>query len=88
MLLMYIIINETEGLSQPLHFSAGETVVTPETEVVVEEETMQLLVVPQGVNLIEVVKGLNSIGVSPRDLISIFQAIRASGALQAELVII
>jgi len=46
---------------------------------------MQLIVVPQGVNLREVVRGLNAIGVSPRDLISIFQAIRA---LQAELVII
>jgi flagellar P-ring protein precursor FlgI len=83
-----IIIKETKGVSQPLPFSEGKTVVTPETEVVVVEETMQLIVVPQGVNLREVVRGLNSIGVSPRDLISIFQAIRASGALQAELVII
>jgi flagellar P-ring protein precursor FlgI len=83
-----IIIKETEGVSQPLPFSGGETVITPESDVLVEEETMQLLVVQKGVNLREVVKGLNSIGVSPRDLISIFQAIRASGALQAELVII
>jgi flagellar P-ring protein precursor FlgI len=83
-----IIIKETEGVSQPLPFSDGETVITPESDVLVEEETMKLLVVQKGVNLREVVKGLNSIGVSPRDLISIFQAIRASGALQAELVII
>jgi len=83
-----IIIKERERVSQPLPFSEGETVVTPETEIVVREESERLIVVPQGVNIREVVRGLNSIGVSPRDLISILQAIRASGALQAELVII
>ena len=75
-------------VSQPLPFSEGETVVIPETEMVAKEEDSRLIVVPAGVNLREVVRGLNAIGVSPRDLISIFQAIRASGALQAELVII
>jgi len=83
-----IIIKERERVSQPLPFSEGETVVTPETEVVVGEESRRLIVVPEGVNIREVVRGLNAIGVSPRDLISILQAIRASGALQAELVII
>ncbi len=83
-----IIIKEREQVSQPLPFSEGKTVVTPETEVAVVEESMRLIVVPEGVNIREVVKGLNAIGVSPRDLISILQAIRASGALQAELVII
>lgn len=83
-----VMIKETEQVSQPLPFSQGETVVTPESEIVVEEESMQLLVVNEGVNIREVVNGLNAIGVSPRDLISILQAIRASGALQAELVII
>ena len=83
-----IIIKESARVSQPLPFSEGETVVTPETSVAVMEESKRLVVVPEGVNIREVVKGLNSIGVSPRDLISILQAIRASGALQAELVII
>jgi flagellar P-ring protein precursor FlgI len=83
-----VIVKETERVSQPLPFSEGETVVTPDTAVAVEEETRQLVVIPQGVSLREVVSALNAIGVSPRDLISIFQAIRASGALQAELVII
>lgn len=83
-----IIIKERERVSQPLPFSEGTTVVTPETEVVVVEESMQLVVISEGVNIREVVMGLNAIGVSPRDLISILQAIRASGALQAELVII
>jgi flagellar P-ring protein precursor FlgI len=83
-----IIVKERESVSQPLPFSQGETVVTPSTDVVVKEESAKLIVVPQGVNIGEVVRGLNAIGVSPRDLMSIFQAIRASGALQAELVII
>jgi flagellar P-ring protein precursor FlgI len=83
-----IIVKENERVSQPLPFSEGETVVSPDTDVVVEEDSSQLIVVPEGVTLQEVVRGLNAIGVSPRDLISIFQAIRASGALQAELVII
>jgi len=83
-----IIVKERESVSQPLPFSQGETVVTPSTDVVVKEESAKLIVVPQGINIGEVVRGLNAIGVSPRDLMSIFQAIRASGALQAELVII
>ena len=83
-----IIIKERERVSQPLPFSVGETVFTPDTEIAIKEEDSRLMVVPEGVNLREVVRGLNTIGVSPRDLISIFQAIRASGALQAELVII
>ena len=83
-----IIIKERARVSQPLPFSEGETVVTPETSVAVMEESRRLVVVPEGVNIREVVNGLNSIGVSPRDLISILQAIRVSGALQAELVII
>lgn len=83
-----IIVKERERVSQPLPFSEGETVVTPDTEIAVKEEDSRLMLVPEGVNLREVVRGLNAIGVSPRDLISIFQAIRASGALQAELVII
>jgi flagellar P-ring protein precursor FlgI len=83
-----VMIKERDQVSQPLPFSEGKTVVTDESEVAVEEENMKLIMVPEGVNLREVINGLNAIGVSPRDLISILQAVRASGALQAELVII
>ena len=84
-----IMVKENKDVSQPLPFSErGRTVVTPDTDIEVEEEDAQLIVVPEGVDLSDVVRGLNAIGVSPRDLISIFQVIRASGALQAELVII
>ena len=66
----------------------GQTVVTPETQVNVAEEKKNLIVVSQGVTIQEVVKALNAIGVSPRDLITIMQTIKAAGALQADLKII
>jgi flagellar P-ring protein precursor FlgI len=66
----------------------GQTVVTPESHVSVAEEKKQLLVVPRGVTIQEVVRALNAIGVSPRDLITIMQAIKAAGALQADLKLI
>lgn len=82
-------IQENQNVSQPLPFSrGGETVVTPETQVAVEEGRKPLYLVESGVSIGEVVKALNALGVSPRDLIAIFQALKAAGALQAELEII
>jgi flagellar P-ring protein precursor FlgI len=66
----------------------GQTVVTPETQVTVQEEKKSMLVVPQGVTIQDVVRALNAIGATPRDLISILQTIKAAGALQADLRII
>jgi flagellar P-ring protein precursor FlgI len=66
----------------------GQTVVTPKTTVNVSEEKKSLLMVPQGVTIYDVVRALNSLGVSPRDLITVLQAIKAAGALQADLRII
>jgi len=66
----------------------GATVVTPETDVSAKEEKMALMVIPSGVSLGEVIRALNAIGVTPRDLISILQSIKAAGALQADLEII
>jgi flagellar P-ring protein FlgI len=63
----------------------GSTVVTPESSVMVKEEGKNMVVVPSGVNLGDVVKALNAIGATPRDLISILQSIKAAGALQADL---
>ena len=82
-------IKETSDVSQPLPFSEGQTVVTPDTEVrVTEEDKKLILLAPRGASFDGVVRALNAIGVSPRDLISIFQSIKAAGALQAELEII
>ena len=66
----------------------AQTVVVPQTTVTMTEEKKQLMLLPQGVTIYDVVKALNSIGVSPRDLITILQAIKAAGALQADLRII
>ena len=82
-------IKEKKDVSQPAPFSEGETVVTPDTEINISEEKNKLLIVdPEKADLGSVVKALNAIGVSPRDLITVFQAIKASGALQADLEII
>lgn len=80
-------VTETPQVSQPAPFSeAGETVVVPRTQIEIDEDAEQRLqVVDGGVNLQELVNGLNSLGVGPRDMISILQAIKASGALQAEI---
>lgn len=66
----------------------GQTVVVPETTVTLTEEKNQLMLVPQGVTIYDVVRALNAIGVSPRDLITILQAIKAAGALQADIRVI
>lgn len=81
-------ISAIEDVSQPLPFSEGETLPITQTAIVVEEEGDKLTLVEEGVTISEVVRALNALGVSPRDLIAIFQAIKASGSLQAELEII
>ena len=86
---LFIQIRETPVASQPSPLAeGGETVVLPRTRITVEEGQDKLLVVPKGVSLSAVVNGLNSIGVTPRDLIAILQSIKAAGALHAELEII
>lgn len=83
-----ITIKEKQEVSQPEPFSEGETVVTKDTRVDIAEEPVQVMVLPKSTTIGELVKALNAIGVTPRDLISIFQSIRAAGALQAELEVI
>jgi flagellar P-ring protein precursor FlgI len=65
--------------------SGGQTVVTPSTQINVAEEKKALLVMPRGVTIQDVVRGLNAMGVTPRDLIQILQTIKAAGSLQADL---
>jgi flagellar P-ring protein precursor FlgI len=77
------------GVSQPPPFAppGAETVIVPQREVEVKEKKASLAEV-SGTTLGEVVKALNALGVTPRDLISILQALKAAGALRAELEII
>lgn len=85
---LMIQIKEKPRISQPLPFSQGQTTVVPDTSITVKEGADRLMVLPEGVNIGQVVQALNAIGVTPRDLIAILQAIKAAGALQAELQII
>ncbi len=83
-----IVIRQMPQVSQPNAFSQGRTVVVPRTQMGVTEQPAQVLIAPQTVTVADLARALNALGVSPRDLISIFQAIKQAGALQAELVII
>jgi flagellar P-ring protein precursor FlgI len=82
-------IKETKNVSQPLPYSkGGQTVVTPDTEMRVEEEKGHFYYMEEGTSIRELVDALNAIGVSTRDVIIILQTIKASGALHAELQVI
>ena len=80
-------ITETPQVAQPLPFSEeGETVTVPRTQIEIDEdEDKRLSVLSNSVTLQELVDGLNALGIGPRDMISILQAIKAAGALQAEI---
>ena len=82
-------ITDMPIVSQPLPFSDGTTVTSVTSAIDINESVeTKLSVLDTGVNLQELVDGLNALGVSPRDLISILQAIKASGALQADIEVI
>ncbi len=80
-------ITETEQVSQPGPFAnVGATTTVPRTEIeVIEGEERKLGVVNVGVTIQELVNGLNALGIGPRDMITILQAVKAAGALQAEI---
>lgn len=79
-------VQETPLVSQPAPFSQGQTAVVPQSDVSVEEDLgRQMRIVGGGTSLATLVNGLNALGVSPRDMISILQAVKAAGALQADI---
>jgi flagellar P-ring protein precursor FlgI len=81
-----ITINERPQVSQPAPFSQGQTTVTPQSTVKVDEEKgKKFITLNSGTSLAVLVKGLNALGVSPRDMISILQSIKTAGALQADI---
>ncbi len=81
---LQIQVQESADVSQPLPFSNGRTVVTPETNIAVNEENRKLRMI-EGATLQELVEGLNALGATPRDLISVLRTLEASGALSADL---
>ncbi|MDP1875816.1 flagellar basal body P-ring protein FlgI [Phenylobacterium sp.] len=79
-------VQEFPDVVQPAPFSQGQTVVVPQSAVEVEEERgKQFITVRNGAALSDLVAGLNALGVTPRDMISILQTIKAAGALQADI---
>ena len=80
-----VTISETPQVSQPAPMSRGQTRVVPRTRVGVQEDGKKLALVSEGVSLQQVVDGLNALGIGPRDLIAILQAIKAAGAIQADI---
>jgi flagellar P-ring protein precursor FlgI len=75
-------------VSQPAPLSQGKTAVVPQTELDVNEGDAQLVALDAGATLADVVRALNLLGVTPRDIIAVMQALKAAGALRAEIVIL
>jgi flagellar P-ring protein precursor FlgI len=83
-----VTISENPQVSQPAPFSNGQTVVTPQSDVQVEEEKNHMFLFNAGVSLDEIVQAVNNVGASPSDLVAILEALKSAGALRAELIVI
>ena len=83
-----VTINTDNTPSQPAPLSGGQTVVVQNATIDIKKDPGQVLLLKAGASLAEVVKALNAIGATPQDLLAILQAMKASGALHAELEII
>jgi flagellar P-ring protein precursor FlgI len=83
-----VVINTSPVISQPGPFSNGQTVSTAVSEININKEPGKVLKLNNGANLSDVVKALNAIGTTPQDLLAILQAMKAAGALNAELEVI
>lgn len=83
-----VVINTAPVISQPNPLAGGETVVTQRSQIEINQGGGALQVIQGGASLAEVIKGLNTLGANPQDLVSILQAMKAVGALRAELEII
>ena len=80
-----VTISEAAQVSQPAPFARGRTVTAPRSRIGVQEDGRKLALVNEGVSLQQLVDGLNALGIGPRDMISILQAIKAAGAIQADI---
>ena len=83
-----VVIDTAPVISQPGAFSSGQTVSTAVSKIDIKKEPGKVIKLNNGANLAEVVKALNAIGATPQDLLAILQAMKAAGALRAELEII
>jgi len=83
-----VTITATPIVSQPNPMSGGQTVLTEKTDIAIKQEGGSLMHLPAATNLADLVKALNALGANPGDLVAILQALKASGALRADLEVI
>jgi flagellar P-ring protein FlgI len=84
-----VTITERALVSQPNEFSrGGDTVVVPESSVSVQQPEARMFVFDAGVDLNDIVRAVNQVGAAPGDLVAILEALKQSGALRAELIVI
>lgn len=83
---LVVTISENPLVSQPNAFAGGRTVVTPQTQINVQEQKSRAFLINPGTNLQEIVNGINAVGATPTDLIAIMEALKQAGALSAEIV--
>jgi flagellar P-ring protein precursor FlgI len=83
-----VIVTSEPVISQPGPFAGGQTVVAASTDIQIEQPGGALMHIQAGANLADIVKAINALGANPQDLVSILQAMKAAGALRAELEII
>ena len=83
-----VTINTTPQVSQPNAFGQGQTVVTQKSDIAITQQGGNLVQMPAGTKLADVVKALNLLGATPQDLLAILQAMKSAGALNAELEVI
>ena len=83
-----VTISDLTEVSQPAPLTQGQTVVVPRSEITVKEEDARAFVFKPGISLDDIVRAINQVGATPSDLVAILEALRAAGALRAELVVI
>lgn len=83
-----VVISETSAVSQPGPFSKGQTAVTPQSKLSVDQGSAQMFKWPAGARLQTIVDVVNSLGATPDDLMAILQALDQAGAIEGELVVI
>ena len=83
-----VAVNENPRVSQPAPFSGGKTVVTPHSDISVDEKRHPMVNFHPGASLAEIVKAVNALGASPADLVAILEALKQAGAMKADLVVL
>ncbi|MDO9521643.1 MAG: flagellar basal body P-ring protein FlgI [Pseudohongiella sp.] len=83
-----VTISESFAVSQPLPFSDGETVAVPQSDITVTQESNRMFLFDTGTTLADIVQAINAVGAAPGDLTAILEALKQSGSLRADLIVI